>query len=115
MNRPRIRILTEYYPYLALLSGYNFDQIGYFNHGIRYTIGATIHILLIFNFAISVSWRVVEDDIDFKKIVVALPLVISIMRMGITFIALMLKSRMIRETIDQLQCVVDQRKLPLFL
>lgn len=115
MNKSKIRVLSEYNPYLRLLSAYNpinnSDQRDR-HYFVRNAFGATMNIFFLFTFSLSISWHAFANGIDLKKFVVALPLVMSIVRMAVTFIALMLKNSIISETIDQLQRVVDQREWP---
>lgn len=114
-NSNKIQILTKFSAYLRLLTVYNHKTIIHRNwrcivHNILYLLCSTMIILLPFIYISLGIWYLFENDADFKKFVVALPLLLGLLQIEVTFIAMLMKNHIINKTINQLQRVVDQRR-----
>lgn len=114
MNKPdKVRVFNAFSPFLRLLNAYNKDNF----HQERFTprsvcdaAGATMLIILIPTLIVLVVWFLIEVNANFKKFIVQLPLILSVLQMELTFLALMMKSRNITNTINRLQLIIDQRE-----
>lgn len=111
----RAPIFNELAPYLRLLSAYNADNFHQnqrsIRHSVFYAFLATFIILVVPITVMLGFWNLFEKDADLTKYVVALPLLISIIQMHLTFIAMVMKSRTINETIHQINQIADKREL----
>lgn len=111
-NTRKIRVLNEFRPYFRLLKTYNRENFGQRDWRSSY-IYAFITTLLVLSeslFILSGIWYLIENVGDLQKLVVSLPLVITLSQMDLTFITLITKNQMITEAIKRLQQAVDQRK-----
>lgn len=114
----KVHVLNEFGPYLRLIQAYNIKNFHFsfanwrcILHSVSYAFGATvIHISLPIYF-ISAIWYLIESGADLRKFVAGFPILISLLQMEVTCVALMMKNRTVNETINQLQRVIDQRKL----
>lgn len=112
-NAHGIHVLNDFQPYLYILTAYNrdnFDRNKTKWRSICYAFITTIFILLECYLNASSIWYLIEIFNNFYQIAPLIPLVVSVARDGLSFIALILKNRTMIETINRLQKVVDQRE-----
>lgn len=116
MDSRRIRILEEFRPFLRLLRAYNRKKL-FCNkiHSVFYAIFTTLLIPLLPIVIILSFWYLFENGGDLRKIVVGLPVILSLALSAITFIALIIKNQLISETINEVQKAINQRKLFILL
>lgn len=110
-----IRILSEFRPYLRLLTAYDRNHYRQRNSGrtlrsLYYPIATTSVVFGIPFMVILAVWHVIDNGGNLGMITVALPVQTSIIQMEITFISLMMKSRTISKTFDKIQEIIDRRK-----
>lgn len=114
MGKPdKVRVFNAFSPFLRLLNAYNkenFYHDKFTSRSLCDVIGATLLIILIPMLIVLVLWFLIEVNANFKKFIVQLPLILSILQMELTFLALMMKSRNITNTINRLQLIIDQRE-----
>lgn len=112
----KIIVLHAFDPYLRILKAYNpekFKQKNQFQilQSICLAFGVTILSALIpiwFGLAI---WSLADKNTSIMRgIVVAVPLLFTIIQLFVQFVAFEVKNQNILETIDKLQATVDQRK-----
>lgn len=112
----RISVLGEIKPFIRFLNAYNFHTIAqntswrHTLHNIFYSLGAVAIIPSIPTTVILAIWYLIDIDADLKKFVVAFPLLISFFQMELTFVALLMKRRIIIETINRVEKVANQRE-----
>lgn len=117
-NFDRVRVLNELRPFLRLINAYNSDYFRDSNwrgslRSVCIALCATIMICLIPIFISLGAWYLIENEAAMRKVVVALPILFTFGQTDATFVALILRHRIINETIDRLQKVVDQREFKL--
>lgn len=113
-NSNKIKILAELNAYLRILTAYNKDNFNHRHwrcllHSVFYAICSTMIILLVPVFISLGIWYLLENNVDLKRFIVALPLLLSLLQIEVTFVAMLTKNRVINETIEQLQRIIDQR------
>lgn len=111
----RIRVLEVLKPSIRLLNAYNFKHID--QSSWRHTLRNILHgfgaIAITASIPVTVIlaiWYLNENDADLKKFVAAFPLLLSFLQLELTLIALMMKKRIVIETIDCVEKLVNQRK-----
>lgn len=111
----RLHILDDFGRYLRLLKPLNFNHSH--QSGWRSTLQnggyefCSICINLVIPPLIMLAiWCVIENGGDVAKLVVVLPIQTSILQMELTFIAFIVKNRIVNETIVSLQNIIDRRK-----
>lgn len=112
---PRIRVLNQFRPYLRLLQAFNIENYRHHDwHSTRRSICYGCCAFLIGTFTLTLVffsfWFVIDNDCDFGKLVVVLPLQISVTQMELTFFSLVKNNRIIDETIERLRLVVGKRE-----
>lgn len=112
----KICIFKEFRPFLRLLTAYNRNNFRHQNprrnmHSVFYALFTTLLIPLLPLLIILGFWYLFENGSDSRKIIVGFPVIISIVLTALTFIALVVKNRRISETINEMQKMVNQRKL----
>lgn len=116
----KIEILNSCRPYLRLLKAYNSENFAHNNwrgnaHSAFCFILTTIMILLTPILLILSVWHLMEKELDLKTIVVMTPICVTLVHLGVIFIALVANNRTIIETIDQIQKIINQRKFSIYL
>lgn len=111
----KIHVLSDFGPYLRILKAYNRDNFR--NHDWRHifrsvfdALCASLIIICIPVVAILYTWYLIENGIEVKHLVAALPMSLSVIQMLVTFLALLHKNHRISETLQQLRILVDQRR-----
>lgn len=115
-SKKKIEIFVKFRPYLHLLRAYNPENCHHNNwrcnlHSISLAFGATLFIYAILLVDILIVWLLLENDADAKAIVVSMPIVCSFLLASIAYVALLTENRVISETIERIQNLVDQREL----
>lgn len=112
----KVRVLSALDLFLRILKAYNADNFRQIDRpqlvrNICFTIGVFIGLILIVNMITLGTWHLVGSGGDLNKLVVSGPVVLSIVQLLISYFALTAKNRQIAATIEQIQRVVEQRKL----
>lgn len=111
-NSGPVHVLHKLRAFLRLMNAYN---PAYFRENtprsVAFAICATGIIFLIPIFISLGALYLIENNAELRKVVVALPIMFTFGQTDAAFVAILLKYRIINETIDRLQTVVDQRKL----
>lgn len=110
-----IRVLNRFRPYLRVLQAFNHENFHHHDwRSTRRSIYYGCFSFLIGTFTATVIflsvWFLIDNDCDFGKLVVLLPLQMSIIQMGLTFLPLVKNNRIINETIERIQLVVEKRE-----
>lgn len=112
-----IHVLNAFTPFLRLLQAYNSDNFHHNNRprirqSIYYAIAATIIIFFVPIYGLLTLWDALDSGAGnvMKKIVTALPLLLTGLQVEFTYIALMVRNRSICETVDRLQNVIKRRE-----
>lgn len=114
MNKTiKIHVLSEFRPFLRLLKAYNRTDFQHHDWRciLRYTfdvICATTIICSTPCFALLVIWYLIENGVDLKKIVVAVPIVITLVQTVFSSISLVSSTTRMDKMIDQMQTMVDR-------
>lgn len=114
-NSNRIIVLNAFSPYLHILKAFNADNFHQkdwrtiFHSIFDAFISAMIIFLIPFYCGLD-FWNLIDIGADMKKIVVALPLIITGFQIVIIYIALVLANHTISEAINRLQKAIDRRK-----
>lgn len=113
-NTKKVHVLNDFKPYLPILQAYNRDQFR--QHDLRsifrsvfHALCASIIILCIPIIAVLYAWYEIENGFELKHVAAAVPMVLSVVHMQVTFISLVWENRQISETIQQLQTMVNGR------
>lgn len=114
-NPDKITVLNEFKPYLRFITAYNYENFTqntwcHILSNVCYAFSVTTMNIVLSSVVILGVWYLIEINANFKSLAVALPLLISLLQMEITFIALIAKNQAVTETINRIQRVVDQRK-----
>lgn len=111
-----INVLNKLKPYLRLIQAYNHEHF----HGhhwrtmvnsVIYAFCATVMIVLLPIFIMLAVWYLIENDADLIKVVIAIPLLATLLQMELAFITLIVKNRIVIEMIERLQQVIDKSEL----
>lgn len=111
-----MRVLSEFRPFLRFLEAYNSNispknDWRHILHSVIYTFLTTVISLLIVVYFVLTVWYLIETNANLKMFAVAVPMMATFVQIELTFIAMIIKNRTITDTINQLQRVIDQRKL----
>lgn len=115
----KIVVLTAFNPFLRLLQAYNADnfkpseRIQMFEN-LCFAFGVTMLIAVLPTSMILTMWYFFDDTSTVKNIVVAAPLILTILQMFINAVASVLKNCDVTRTIGRLQGFVDCREYFLF-
>lgn len=114
-KRRDILVLSEFRLYLRLLTAYDRKHFLQSNsrrtlRSLCYAIATTSVVFGIPFMMILAVWHVIDNGGNLEKITVALPVQTSITQMELTFVSLMMKSRTISKTFNEIQKIIDQRK-----
>lgn len=109
----KIHALNGLKPYLRLIQAYNDENFRDHNwrnilNSVFYAFCATGVIILLPIFILLAVWYLIENDADLIKVVIAVPLLATLLQMELAFITLLMKNRMAIEMIDRLQQVIDK-------
>lgn len=109
----KIHALNGLKPYLRLIQAYNDENFRDHNwrnilNSVFYAFCATDVIILLPIFILLAVWYLIENDADLIKVVIAVPLLATLLQMELAFITLLMKNRMAIEMIDRLQQVIDK-------
>lgn len=112
-----IHVLGAFTPFLRLLQAYNADDFHRNNptqirHNIYYALGTTVIIVFVPVYGLLTLWDALASGAGnfMKKAVTAVPLLLTGLQVEFTYIALMMRNRSIRETIDGLQNLISRRE-----
>lgn len=61
-------------------------------------------------YSVLAFWNVIDNGVELRQIVVALPIFITGLQFELTYIGLILKNHSITETLKRLQNVIDRRE-----
>lgn len=111
----KTRVLQAFELYLNILKIFNVENFKQSNgektlKNIGFACGMTGCLSLIPFLSVLLIWHLVGTSEVLRHFCLIAPLIISILQMGIKYIALASKNRVINETIERLQNVIDQRK-----
>lgn len=111
-----MRILEEFRPFLRLLlKAFAFEHFRQNNwlgilRSVSYAFGVILCILAIPTFILLVIWYFCENDVDLKQIADPLPILQTSLPLEIAFIVMLMKIRLISQTIDQIESIVGRRE-----
>lgn len=108
-------ILERFKPYFNLLAAYNSEKFQYHawrevTQNVLYAFASTAIIVANWVLTVLLAWYPFENDVDWRKCLIAVPLLATLLQFEMTFIAMVFKNRTIAEVIDQLQRAIDQRE-----
>lgn len=122
-NSSEIRVLNAFVPFLRLLTAFNCNHFRHKNwrsivRSVFDAFGATVTVTANFAWIILITWYLFETEAELKKFVVAIPMLVTLLQIELTFIALMMKHHTITETVDQLHRMINRSEFffqsPLF-
>lgn len=110
-------ILNACQPYLRILQAYNSDNFRKNNwrSSVFYVLLASMLVVLLPMLAISAIWHLIEVEADLKHVAASLPLILTLLQVEMTFIAMIINNRAIAETFEQVQKVINQRKISIII
>lgn len=120
-NPSQIRVLAKFDPFLRLLKAFNSDSFRCCTNwrcslrSVFYSFSSTVIIVMMFIWIVLLAWHLLENHANPKRFVASVPILATLLQITFTFIDLMMKNKMIAETIEQFQRVVDQRESANFL
>lgn len=114
-NTDKIIVLGAFDAFLRILKAYNsenFERSGrrLCVRNLCFAAGVTIFVALIPIVCALGIWHMIDNGGAMEVVVVALPTIISLIQLIITIVALLAENRLISETIDTIQSIVDRRK-----
>lgn len=117
-NQPELCVLSAFRPFLRILNAFNSDSFHSDNNKnswfIRSSVfcafGAILIGAAIFNYFVLIAWYLFENGANLEKCMIAVPILVTLLQLELTFIALVGKNTIITETIEQLHGVINQRK-----
>ena len=118
-NSTKIRVLKEFRPYLRLFKAYNCDNFRYregrfIRRGVFDAFCTSFIITLLSSHIIFDIWYIVDHHTELKIVATLFPLSMTSLQKILSLIAMLVKNGTITELMDQLQRVVDHRKLFIF-
>lgn len=119
----KVHALTAFKPFFRLLTAFdsrNFVKIGWLRwvQNICFAFGVTVLITFLPTSIVLVIWALIDKNDALQNVVVAAPLLITILQLFIKIVILTNKHGEVSATLEQLQRVIDQRTcffLPFFL
>lgn len=116
-NYKNIHVLNGFKPFLRLLKAFNSDILFHYNsnwrlalHSAKYAFYSTMILISSVNLILFGCWYLLETGAMLETIVVSLPLLMGLLQTTTSFIAMLIRNRIIIEAINRMQNVVDQRK-----
>lgn len=100
--------ISAFRPFISLIAAYNRGNIRRSN--VQYLFCSTVMNIFPTSFPVLGVWHLLDINADFMKLVVALPLIISLVQLELLFVAQILKNRVITATIDRLDECIGQSK-----
>lgn len=116
-NSNQVHVFEKFLPYLRLLQSYNREHFHPSNPNVQLNrkraIGFTLFASLAFILLFLAIWSLFESLFvkDFETIAINLPMMASELILSLMYPALISKNRVIFETIDRLQQVINEREL----
>lgn len=112
-NFSKIYVLSTFRPFLHRIKAFNSEHFhqSTWHLGVPYAICSIVMIFTLSSIVLLGVWNLIDIDAGFKKLVVALPLIITLFQLDVMFVALVMKNHVITGAIDRLQEVIDQREL----
>lgn len=119
-NSSEIRVLATFDPYLRLLTAFNGSQFRHNNwrdilRSVLYAFATTFVLISMLMWIILIAWNLLENDFEWIKCVVIVPIIVRMLEIVLTFVVMITKNSTLIGTIDQLQRAVDLRKSFFFL
>lgn len=110
----KIHVLHAFQPYFRTLQIYNAENFTQSDRlkilrNFGFTVVVTAFVALIPNTILLAIWLLIEHDAPLRKLVIAIPLLLTLLYTLIAYIVLALRNRAIGGTIGELQSVIDQR------
>lgn len=118
-NSRKIHVLNEFKFSLGFLTAYN-ENIFRHSDWLRNlrSAGIAVYTTMLYvshsTLIVLSIWYLIESEFELGKFLAVAAILISLFQMDLVIIALLMKNRVIVETINQLQKVVNQRKSTLF-
>lgn len=114
-KRKKVVVLGAFQKYLRLLKVYNSENFkktdeNQFVRNVCIAVGATIVIGLIPIVVYLGIWYIFDSGATLRIIVIAMPVIISIVQLLISLIALISENRGISEMIERIQTITNERK-----
>lgn len=112
-NSKRIHVFNQLKPYFCLLTAYNGNnfiqqQWRRYVQSVLVAFCAIMVNFMLFVFFVLMVWHLIENSGDLTKLIVTLPLLISLFQVHSSFISMSMKNHIVNETINRLQCIVDR-------
>lgn len=108
------RVLKQFEPFLRFLSAYDRDHFrdknwrAILNSGL-YAFGVALFMILLFICFALIAWDLLEN-FEWTKCAADVPILVTLIQLGITFVVMVVKRYTVAATIKQLQRAVDQRE-----
>lgn len=114
-KRKKVVVLGAFQKYLRLLKVYNSENFkktdeNQFVRNVCIAVGATIVIGLIPIVVYLGIWYIFDNGATLQIIVIAMPIIISILQLIIALFAMISENRVISETIERIKNVTTKRK-----
>lgn len=111
----KLDVLKAFNRFLWLLRAYNTENFSHVNKfrfvkNAAYAIFVTLFIGLIPTLIVLGIWCLIDENANKYEIVVATPLLLTILQLFIKMATLIMNNRAVFETRERLQAIIDQRK-----
>lgn len=112
----KIIVFDELKQFLRLIYAFDSDNFRHSNwrdncRSVFYAVYAVSVLgLLCIVGVVLIVWHLLENHFEWRKCVVGVPIMISILQLALIFIAMVMKNQVLATIIHQLQTLIDQRK-----
>lgn len=119
-NTKKIGVLSAFEEYLEILKAYNTENFErgdrtQFVRNVCFAFVVTIFVVMIPIVSILGVWYIIDCGGGLNMIFAAIPMILTILQLFVTFFVLAPNSRIIGETIERIRTIVDQRKCHFFV
>lgn len=114
-NPRKVLVFAECSLYLRVIDAFDAENFGHrdWRENVRSICYGLLAASVVFVTPVAITlylWFVVESDADEKKLVATVPSMLGLAELFTTFLAMMTNRRIMSETIDRIQRVIDQRE-----
>lgn len=115
MKTMEIHVLQEFKPLLRILQAFNSEHFDRHRNNrsnvlqtVCYPLGAFLGLFLVLTTILLGIWHLIDSADDFRKVVVGIPLILTIINEFIGGVSMLIENRTISDCIEHLQRIVDK-------
>lgn len=114
-NTKKINALSAFDGYLRILKAYNIENFNggdriHFVRNVCFVFGVTISVAQMAIVSILAIWYTIDYGCALQIVFAAIPSILTVLQFFVTFLAFASNNRIISETIERIQNIIERRK-----